>query len=103
MSSLSYCGIDCSACSWRETQSCKTCKPYKGDIWHGSCAVAKCCIGRSLDDCGQCAGFPCELLVGFSFDLTHGDGGERIANLCRDNGLASPKCGHCCGGKCVGA
>lgn len=89
MPSISYCGIDCAACTYRETQRCKTCKPYKGDIWHGSCRVAKCCIEKNLEDCGQCDSFPCRLLIDFSYDETHGDGGERIRNLCRANRRAA--------------
>lgn len=101
--SSSYCGIDCAACSWREKQNCRTCRQYKGDIWHGSCAVAKCCIGRGLEDCGQCAEYPCGLLKGYAFDRQHGDGGERLANLCREHGFKDLPCGLCCGGKCARA
>lgn len=101
MASLSYCGIDCAACDWREKMDCKTCKPYKGDIWHGSCRVAKCCIGRGQEDCGQCSDFPCALLREFAFDAEHGDGGKRIANLCSGKGIEKPQCSQCCGDHCV--
>lgn len=100
MASLSYCGIDCSACAWREPRNCKTCKEYNGDIWHGACSVAKCCIAKGLDDCGHCAEYPCRRLVGFAFDETHGDAGERLANLCRDRIGNQPACGGICGAKC---
>ncbi len=85
MANLSYCGIDCDACSYRESVNCETCRAYKGDIWHGTCTVAKCVLGRGLEDCGQCDDFPCKMLIDFSYDETHGDGGERIRNLCRKN------------------
>jgi hypothetical protein len=78
------------------------CKEYRGDIWHGTCRVAKCCVGKGLEDCGQCEEFPCGLLREFAFDQTHGDGGERIANLCSGNSLDNPRCGRCCGEKCTG-
>lgn len=100
MPSLSYCGIDCSKCSWREPQGCKTCKEYRGDIWHGPCRVAKCCIARGLEDCGQCEDFPCGLLKDFAFDKVHGDSGERIANLCGSRAHGEPQCASCCGQLC---
>jgi hypothetical protein len=99
--STSYCGIDCSACTWREPQNCQTCRAYRGDIWHGTCRVAKCCIGKGLEDCGQCGKYPCKLLTDFAFDKTHGDGGERLVNLCRERRPVQPACGLCCGAKCV--
>jgi hypothetical protein len=99
--STSYCGIDCSVCTWREPQNCRTCKEYKGDIWHGVCAVAKCCIGKGLEDCGHCGEFPCQLLKEFAFDEMHGDGGERLANLCKEHPLTQPACNSCCMAKCV--
>ncbi len=101
MASVSYCGIDCTACDWREKMNCKTCKPYRGDIWHGTCRVAKCCIERGVEDCGLCDSLPCALLLEFAFDAEHGDGGRRIANLCSINGLAEPTCNRCCGENCV--
>jgi len=83
MSNLSYCGIDCDVCTYREAQNCKTCREYKGDIWHGTCTVAKCVLEKGLEDCGQCDVFPCKMLVDFSFDAIHGDGGKRIRNICQ--------------------
>ena len=85
MPCLAYCGIDCETCSYRETVNCKTCREYKGDIWHGSCAVAKCVLSKGLDNCGECDIFPCKLLIDYSYDAEHGDDGLRIRNLCQHN------------------
>jgi hypothetical protein len=99
--SSSYCGINCATCVYREKQSCKTCKQYEGDMWHGECKVAMCCIGMGLEDCRQCAEYPCGLLMAYAFDKEHGDGGERLANLCQEHGIVQIGCAMCCGNKCV--
>jgi hypothetical protein len=74
----SRCGIKCSECKYRERMNCAGCihitKPFWGDV----CPVKACCEGRSLENCGQCAEFPCELLNQFAYDKEQGDDGKRI-------------------------
>jgi hypothetical protein len=101
--SASYCGIDCAVCTWRESSGCAACKENRGKMFWGNCRVAACCSGRGLEDCGQCAEYPCGLLREFAFDREHGDGGERLANLCRERGLEALRCNLCCGDKCARA
>lgn len=79
---LARCGIDCEACSFRGGQTqCPGCGAAEGKLFWGECALAKCCIGKGHDHCGQCEAFPCETLKEYSYDKEHGDNGERIRNL----------------------
>lgn len=53
----------------------------KGKLFWGQCELATCCIGKSLEHCGQCQDFPCDTLKEYSYDSEHGDNGERIRVL----------------------
>lgn len=37
-----------------------------------------CCESKSLEHCGKCKGFPCDLLSQFAYDKEQGDDGKRI-------------------------
>lgn len=78
---LSICGIDCSKCEYVEELNCKGCRFSKGDMNYGICEIAKCALGKDLDNCSDCNEFVCDLLKSYSFDPEHGDNGERINNL----------------------
>jgi len=68
----SRCGLLCSGCTYQESHSCTGCIEKNGTPFWGECDVAKCCMGKNLDHCGQCSDFPCDVLKGFSC----GDGSE---------------------------
>ena len=74
----SRCGILCNGCSWQEKVGCKGCLNIEKPFWSDSCAVKACCEGKSLEHCGQCAEFPCELAKSFAYDEKEGDGGIRL-------------------------
>jgi len=78
---MGRCGIDCEKCQYREPRNCPGCHATDGTLYWGECDVAKCCIGRDLEHCGQCQEFPCKTLNDYACDPTHGDQGRRIANL----------------------
>ena len=74
----SRCGIVCSECEYRASVGCNGCTTIDKPFWGDSCPLKACCETKGLEHCGQCDGFPCELLVGFAFDESQGDGGKRI-------------------------
>jgi hypothetical protein len=78
---MARCGIDCEACKYREQMNCPGCPATGGKPFWGECQVARCCIGKGHEHCGQCAEFPCELLKKFAYDPEQGDNGRRIRNL----------------------
>jgi hypothetical protein len=79
--SMARCGIDCEACEYRAKMNCLGCQAAKGKLFWGECALAKCCMDKGHDHCGQCQDFPCDTLKEYSYDSEHGDNGERIRNL----------------------
>jgi hypothetical protein len=81
MTELAYCGLDCQACNFRTKTNCPGCRAAGSKVFWGECALAKCCIAKSLEHCGKCDQFPCEQLKAFSFAKEHGDNGRRIENL----------------------
>ncbi|WP_418668236.1 DUF3795 domain-containing protein [Allofournierella sp.] len=74
----SRCGILCSECEYREQMHCQGCPAIGKPFWGEACPVKACCEGKQHQHCGQCAGFPCELLHGFAYDEQQGDNGRRI-------------------------
>ena len=82
-----YCGLDCTNCSWKEPCHCCGCVSTKGMPFHADkepCPVAACVIKKNISFCGVCKDFPCQLLTDYSHDPEHGDTppGARIEN-CR--------------------
>lgn len=73
----SRCGILCNECGYREQMSCKGCIHIHKPFW-GDCPVKSCCEKKSLEHCGMCHDFPCEILRQFAFDEEQGDNGKRI-------------------------
>jgi len=35
---------------------------WMAPFWGGVCGVKSCCESKGLDHCGECGGFPCEML-----------------------------------------
>lgn len=73
----SRCGILCGECGYRESQGCKGCVNIENPFW-GECPVKADCEGKNHSHCGECAEFPCKLLVDFAYDEKQGDNGKRI-------------------------
>jgi hypothetical protein len=78
----SYCGLSCEACEFKTKMNCGGCVATNGKpFWYSAgstCAVAECVKGKqaaggSLSFCGECSGFPCKTLQGYSDDPEHGD------------------------------
>ncbi len=80
MKNMAICGIDCDKCEYRKPKSCRGCREMAGDMFWGTCDLAKCCIKKALDNCGQCSEFPCKILQ----EYAGAKNPERIQNL-RDN------------------
>lgn len=73
----SRCGLLCQECGYREQMNCPGCVKLDNPFW-GSCPVKGCSEARSLEHCGGCTDFPCDLLNGFAYDKEQGDDGQRI-------------------------
>lgn len=78
---MARCGIDCEACSYREQTGCPGCPASGGKLFWGECALARCCMEKGHDHCGQCRDFPCAMLNEYAYDPKQGDQGARIRNL----------------------
>jgi len=78
---MGRCGVDCEACEYRKQTGCPGCQAAEGKLFWGECAVAKCCLGKGHDHCGQCQEFPCAMLNEYAFEPEHGDQGARIRSL----------------------
>lgn len=74
----SRCGILCSECGHKEQMNCEGCIKIDVPFWGDSCPVKNCCEQKLLEHCGECNGFPCDLLKQFSYDKEEGDDGKRI-------------------------
>ena len=83
---MAYCGIECSTCDiylaaqdpeaaqrladvWKsrgnanakpEWFRCQGCRGDRSVRWTDDCKIAGCCEEKELQDCSQCADFPCE-------------------------------------------
>lgn len=77
-----YCGLSCDNCEFKISENCGGCIETKGNPFHGTCEIAECAKAKDRHFCGDCNGFPCEILTRYSYDPQHGDGGARIDN-CR--------------------
>ena len=58
----SRCGVACDECTRKEAVGCRGCLAMAQPFWGGECAVKSCVEGRSLDHCGRCPEFPCQVL-----------------------------------------
>jgi len=76
---ISYCGIDCEVCAIQT--GCPGCRKAAGKLFWGDCALARCCMEKQHEHCGQCREFPCDMLKEYAYDPEHGDNGARIRNL----------------------
>lgn len=81
MNRFAMCGLDCGECEYQEKMGCSTCHKARGKIFWGQCSIAKCVMGKRLDNCSRCGEFPCHKLNAFAFDKDQGDNGKRIENL----------------------
>jgi hypothetical protein len=78
---IARCGDYCGACAPREKLNCPGCQAAQGQMFWGTCQVARCTVAKGIAHCGLCADVPCDLLQA-AFDMPeHGDNGERLANL----------------------
>ena len=50
-----YCGKDCGACTWRESQTCPGCQNGPGRALSGECEIAKCCREKGHENCNTCS------------------------------------------------
>ena len=57
----SRCGICCESCGRREEVKCKGCLNMKKTFWGGECEVKTCCESKTLNHCGECPEFPCDI------------------------------------------
>lgn len=78
---MAYCGTYCETCDWKEKMNCQGCKAHTGDVFWGTCQIAKCAIEKGIEHCGTCRKLPCEKLTEAYNDEEHGDHGERLTNL----------------------
>lgn len=74
----SRCGILCSQCEYKEPMGCGGCIHIEKPFWGEQCPVKSCCEDNTLDHCGTCKNFSCELLTQFAYDEEQGDNGLRI-------------------------
>lgn len=59
----SRCGVCCEECDRKAQVNCRGCTQMKAPFWGGVCGVKSCCEGRSLNHCGECGEFPCDILA----------------------------------------
>jgi hypothetical protein len=78
---IGMCGVYCGSCGCRETEACAGCQANKGVLFWGTCVVATCCMEKGLTHCGLCQDLPCDALQEMFDHPTHGDNGEKLANL----------------------
>lgn len=64
----SRCGVCCNSCDRKEQVNCKGCLEMKLPFWGGECKVKACCEEKTLDHCGVCPEFPCEMLSTMGVD-----------------------------------
>ena len=70
----SRCGLLCKWCTYKEPSNCQGCLAMSGKPFWGECDVAKCCIGKGFNHCGECDVFPCDDLSNMSYgDDEHND------------------------------
>lgn len=74
----SRCGLDCSACTFKEISGCKGCVEMDKPYWAESCPVKSCCESKDHRHCGECTDFVCPTLHTFAFEMEHSDNGERV-------------------------
>ncbi|MDR0992428.1 MAG: DUF3795 domain-containing protein [Ruminococcus sp.] len=79
---IAYCGLDCNACTIKETVLCAGCRESDGTYWDGICEIKECAVKlQKVEHCGNCKKFPCDTLLDISFDPETGDEGLRIERL----------------------
>ncbi len=64
----SRCGVLCNDCERKEKVNCKGCLNMTAPFWGGKCEVKSCCEGKSLNYCGECDAFPCDMLSNMGKD-----------------------------------
>ena len=58
----SRCGVCCDSCERKQAVNCRGCINMDAPFWGGVCGVKSCCESKGLNHCGECDGFPCEML-----------------------------------------
>ncbi|MDP2859200.1 MAG: DUF3795 domain-containing protein [Bacillota bacterium] len=91
----SYCGLYCGACGTLSATekggtdaSGERCMGCKSDLLargcKEKCRMRPCAVSRGLDSCGDCAEFPCAILLAFERDgVAHHNAVVRNLNLLR--------------------
>lgn len=74
------CGVYCGSCGLLNS-ACQGCRASQGRAFWGECEVARCCLARDLEHCGQCPEYPCGALYRRAYDPERGDGGLRLLTL----------------------
>lgn len=49
-----YCGKSCTGCQYQVQLSCPGCKKGPGRLWHGACAISRCCREKGHPSCQGC-------------------------------------------------
>lgn len=64
----SRCGVCCDDCQRKEAVHCSGCLNMAAPFWGGACGVKSCCEEKTLDHCGICTDFPCDMLSNMGVD-----------------------------------
>jgi hypothetical protein len=71
---LAPCGAYCGVCEFytkKKTPQCPGCASKKGHPFWGECQLFACAKKHSVDHCGDCTEFPCDLFIN-QFDPAEG-------------------------------
>ena len=85
LQNLGYCGVDCSVCADFTQGKCPSCR---GTQWKNDdiCHPVKCCREKGIAVCGQCIGFPCDMMTEFYEESdSHREAGERMRQISEEN------------------
>ena len=61
---IAYCGVNCGDCPDYMSEKCPGCRNTEWEPGD-ECMPVSCCAEKSIDCCGECAGFPCEEMKEF--------------------------------------
>lgn len=64
----SRCGVSCNSCERKEQVNCRGCINMSAPFWGGECKVKNCCEEKTLNHCGECFNFPCNMLSNMGKD-----------------------------------
>lgn len=100
---LSYCGLYCGGCrSYEENSTEVKCKGCRDEtVLVSDCPTRECAMRKGILHCGECEGFPCEVLNRFYNDgIAHHalarDNIERLKQSGADEWLSQQGTEHTC-------